>query len=50
MSKLRENIFRSYTPKINIVSPCDSMIFPFSKHFSEDRYCAPFLCHMQHDV
>jgi hypothetical protein len=23
---------------------------PFSKHSSEDRYCVPFLCHMQHDV
>jgi hypothetical protein len=38
-------------PKINNVSPCDlAWFFPFSKHSSEDRYCVPFLCHMQHDV
>ena len=25
-------------------------IFTLSKHTSEDQYCVPFLCHMQHDV
>ena len=25
-------------------------IFTLSNHTSEDQYCVPFLCHMQHDV
>jgi hypothetical protein len=50
ISKLRENILRSYTPKMKIVSPCDETIFTLSNHTSEDQYCVPFLCHMQYDV
>ena len=51
ISKLREDIFRSYTSEDQwCISLWLSMIFPFSKHSSEDRYCVPFLCHMQHDV
>jgi hypothetical protein len=43
-----------YFPKLHpedqyCISLWLSMIFPFSKHSSEDQYCVPFLC-MQHDV
>jgi hypothetical protein len=53
MSKLRENIFRSYTPKINIVSPCDSAWFSlfqsiFPKIDIVPPYCA--ICNMMYDA
>ena len=42
-SKLRENIFRSYIPKINIVSPCDLACFPFFKAFFRRSLLCPLL-------
>ena len=39
-----------YSEDEDCVSLWLNTIFTLSKHTSEDQYCVPFLCHMQHDV
>ena len=52
ISKLRENIFRSYTPKINIVSPCDlAWFFLFQSILPKINIVSPScICSMMYDA
>jgi hypothetical protein len=53
ISKLRENIFRSYTLKINIVSPCDLARFAlFQSIFPKIDIMPPScaICSMMYDA